>query len=190
MNRWFRTAITAALLSAAPAFAQPAFAQTSQPQGQQSTPPPATPAKLSSQDQSFLQKAAEAATSDIKLGQLAVDKASSPAVKQFGQQAVSDFGKARNDLDKIAGDLKWIAPDHMSQDAAGRYDDLWQRHGKDFDSTYIGAEISSHQGYVPLFEAEADKGTDRQLAIYAQTQLPMLRAHLDTAKEISQKAGH
>ncbi|MBV8505919.1 MAG: DUF4142 domain-containing protein [Alphaproteobacteria bacterium] len=85
-------------------------------------------------DQSFLQKSAEAITSEIKLGQLAVDKASKPDVKQFGQQAVTDFGKAQQDLDKIAGDLKWIALDHMSQDAVGQYDDLWQRQGKDFDS--------------------------------------------------------
>ncbi len=184
MNGWLRTTMAAFLL-----FAAPALAQNTQPPGQPNSPP-ATPAKLSSQDQSFLQKAAEAATSEIKLGQLAVDKASSPAVKQFGQQAVSDFGKAQQDLNKIAGELKWIAPDHMSQDAAGRYDDLWQRSGKDFDSRYIGGEISSYQNYVPLFEAEADKGTDHQLATYAQAQLPTLRGQLDTAKQISKKAGY
>lgn len=183
MNGWLRTTMAALLLFAAPALAQ--NTQHGQP-----NPPPATPAKLSSQDQTFLLKAAEAATSEIKLGQLAVDKASSAEVKQFGQQAVGDFGKAQQDLNKIAGDLKWIAPDHMSQDAAGRYDDLWQRNGKDFDSRYIGGEISSYQSYVPLFETEADRGTDHQLAMYAQAQLPTLRGQLDTAKQISKKANY
>lgn len=178
---WSALAVT--LFLTAPAFAQ----GNSQPAPPSS--PPATPAKLTGQDQSFLQKSAEAASSEIKLGQLAVDKASSPSVKQFGQQAVDDFGKARQDLDKIAGDLKWIAPDHMSQDAVGQYDDLWKRQGKDFDSRYIGDEISNYQNYVPLFEKEADQGSDHQLMMYAQSLLPTLRARLSAAKEMSQKVG-
>ena len=150
---------------------------------------PATPAKLSDQDQSFLQKSAETITSEIKLGQLAVDKASSPDVKQFGQQAVNDFGKAQQNLDKIAGGLKWTAPNHMTQDAVGQYDDLWKRQGKDFDSRYIGDQMSNYQNYLPLFEKEADNGTDQQLALYAQSVLPTLRARLDAAKQIGQKVG-
>jgi putative membrane protein len=171
-------------------FAIPALAQNAQHQGKgQPTPPPATPAALSGQDQSFLQQAAEAATSEIKLGQLAVDKASSPEVKQFGQQSIDDFSKAQKRLDKIADGLKWIAPDHMNQNAVGQYDDLWQRQGKDFDSHYIDDEISNYQNYVPIFENEADHGADHQLALYAQSVLPTLRARLDTAKQISQKVG-
>ncbi|HZU90237.1 MAG TPA: DUF4142 domain-containing protein [Stellaceae bacterium] len=168
--------------------AAPTLAQNAQKQGQSSSPP-ATPAALSGQDQSFLQKAAEAAASEIKLGQLAVDKASNPEVKNFGQQSIDSFSKAQKDLDKIAGHLKWIAPDHMSQDAVGQYDDLWQRQGKDFDSRYIGDEISNYQNYVPMFENEADHGSDRQLALYAQSLLPTLRARLYTAKQIGQKVG-
>jgi putative membrane protein len=179
--------ITAAMILCLAASA-PALAQNAQKQGQPNSPP-ATPAALSGQDQSFLQQAAEAAASEIKLGQLAVDKASSPEVKQFGQQSINDFGKAQKDLDKIAGNLKWIAPDHMSQNAVGQYDDLWQRQGKDFDSHYMGDEISNYQNYVPLFENEADHGTDHQLALYAQSLLPTLRARLYTAKQIGQKVG-
>ncbi|HJU17449.1 MAG TPA: DUF4142 domain-containing protein [Stellaceae bacterium] len=183
MNRRFDITLALILLLAAPALAQ------SPQQHGQPNPPPATPAKLSNQDQSFLQKAAEAATSEIKLGQLAADKGSNPEVKQFGNQAIKDFGKAQKDLDKIAGGLKWIAPDHMSQDAAGQYDDLWKRQGKDFDSRYIDDEINNYQNYVPLFENEADHGTDRQLALYAQSLLPTLRSRLNSAKEINQKLG-
>jgi predicted outer membrane protein len=84
-----------------PIVRRPRFAQSNHQRGQ-SHPPPAT--------LSFLQKSAAAVTSEIKLGQLAVVKASSPDVKQFGEKSVDDFGKAQQDLDKIAGDLKWIAP--------------------------------------------------------------------------------
>lgn len=116
MSQRFRIAAARVLFLVAPALAQGA-----QQQGKgQANPPLATPATLSGQDQSFLQQAAEAATSEIKLGQLAVDKASSPEVKRFGQQAVGDFGKAQKGPDKIAGDLKWIAPDHMSQARVGQ----------------------------------------------------------------------
>ena len=176
-----KTLLLAALVAA------PALAQSNPPQAQPNPPP--TPAKLSDQDQSFLKTAAETAVSEAKLGQLAVDKASSPDVKQFGQQAVDEFGKAQQDLSKIAGALKWIAPEHMSQDAASQYDDLWERQGKDFDSRYIADEISNYQHYVPLYEKEADNGSDDQLTMYAQSLLPTLRARLRAAKQISQKAG-
>jgi predicted outer membrane protein len=65
-------------------------------------------------------------------------------------------------------------PDHMNQDAVGKYDDLWKRQGKDFDSRYIGDEISKNQNYVSLFEKEADQGNDRQLMTYAQSLLPTI----------------
>jgi predicted outer membrane protein len=77
----------------------------------------------------------------------------------------------------------------MSQDAAGQYDDLWERHGKDFDSRYLADEISNYQHDIPLYEKEADHGRDQQLFMYAQSLLPTLRACLRAAKELSQKAG-
>jgi hypothetical protein len=40
-----------------------------------------------------------------------------------------------------------------------------------------------------MFENEADHGTDHQLALYAQSLLPTLRARLYTAKQIGQKVG-
>jgi putative membrane protein len=181
MNSWFQAATVVALLFCAPALAQNAPGQPASP--------PATRAKLSGQDQSFLQQSAEAASSEIKLGQLAVDKASNPEVKQYGQKAISDFSSAQHQLNKIADNLKWIAPDHMSQNAAGQYDDLWQRNGKDFDSAYIGDEMSNYQNYISVYEHEADNGQDHQLALYAQSVLPTLRARLDTAKQVSQKVG-
>src|ERR1700761_6154781 len=57
------------------------------------------------QDKMFLRHAAEGGIAEVKLGQLAANKASSDDVKAFGQKMVDDHTKINNDIDQIADSM-------------------------------------------------------------------------------------
>jgi predicted outer membrane protein len=52
------------------------------------------PGKLSASDYKFAVNAAEGGMLEVKLGQLAVERSTDTAVKQFGQRMIDDHGKA------------------------------------------------------------------------------------------------
>ncbi|MBI3653058.1 MAG: DUF4142 domain-containing protein [Acidobacteria bacterium] len=58
--------------------------------------------KASSMDHHFVMMAAEGGNAEVELGQLALSKASSEAVKQFAQRMVDDHGKANAELAQLA----------------------------------------------------------------------------------------
>jgi len=62
----------------------------------------------SSSDAAFVKEAAIGGMSEVELGQLAVQKASDPRVKQFGQRMIDDHTKA-NDALKAAAAQEGIA---------------------------------------------------------------------------------
>ncbi len=182
MKQLAGTAMVIALLAAGPALAQSTTPQTRQNAASAGT---STPQKLDSQDRSFVTKAAEGGVSEVKLGQLALDKASNPHVKQFSQKMIDDHKKADRQLRQALAEDKVAFPDHMSSDAANTYDKLAKESGKNFDQDYMQAMISDHQKDVSAFEDEAKNGKDQSLKQYAENTLPILRQHLQTAKNIN-----
>ena len=60
------------------------------------------PGQLSSKDYHFATEAAQANADEVKLGQLAQQKGTDPAVKQFGQHMVQDHSKANDELTQLA----------------------------------------------------------------------------------------
>src|SRR5262245_27920597 len=65
--------------------------------GSESSPP-----KFSSADETFMMSAAQAGMVEVKLGEVAAQKATKPDVKEFGAMMVSDHSKANNELKAIA----------------------------------------------------------------------------------------
>ena len=57
---------------------------------------------LSSSDRKFIMEAAHGGMMEVELGRMAVEKASSPDVKQFGQRMVDDHSKANEELMQLA----------------------------------------------------------------------------------------
>src|ERR1700722_11878776 len=74
------------------------------------------------QDKMFLRKAAEGGIAEVKLGQLAVEKASSDDVKAFGQKMVEDHTKINSDIARVADSMGVMLPKTMSKDDQAEYD--------------------------------------------------------------------
>jgi len=144
---------------------------------------------LSPSDQIFAKKAAQGGMAEVQLGQLAVTKASSQKVKDFGQKMVDDHSKANDQLKSIAGQNNVTLPTSLSPKDKQLVNRLSGLSGADFDKAYMSAMVKDHQMDISQFEAEASSGRNTDLKSFASNTLPTLKEHLSLAKDAAGSAG-
>jgi putative membrane protein len=137
---------------------------------------------LSSADTSFAMKAAQGGLAEVQLGQLAVNKASNPAVKQFGQRMIDDHTKANDQLKQIAQEQNITLPETLNAKDQALHDKLQNLSGPQFDKEYMKAMVKDHEEDIKEFEKESDKGKDPAIKSFASQTLPTLKEHLEMAK--------
>lgn len=144
---------------------------------------------MSSADTTFAMKAAQGGMAEVKMGQLAVDKASSPDVKAFGQRMVDDHSKANDKLKSICASQNMTPPTDLDAKDQTEYDKLSKMSGADFDKAYMKGMVMDHQMDIKEFQKEAKMGKDPQLKQFASDTLPTLQSHLEQAKSTAAKVG-
>ena len=151
------------------------------------TAPETTPdtAQLRSDDRKFVKDAAVGGMAEVELGKLAAQKASSEAVKQFGQKMVDDHSKANDELKQIAAKQKVNIPDSLDSKHQARVDKLSKLSGAEFDKAYIKDQLKDHQEDVKAFQHEAQNGSDPDIKGFASKTLPTLQEHLSMVKDLS-----
>lgn len=137
---------------------------------------------LSSADTAFAMKAAQGGLAEVQLGQLAIDKAANPAVKQFGQRMIDDHTKANDQLKQIAQQQNMTLPATMNAKDQALYDKLKNLSGPQFDKAYMKAMVRDHEEDIKEFQKEADHGKDSAIQGFASQTLPILKDHLSMAK--------
>jgi putative membrane protein len=142
---------------------------------------------MSSADTTFAMKAAQGGMAEVKLGQLAVDKASNPDVKTFGQRMIDDHTKANDQLKSICSAENMTPPTDLNAKDQATYDRLSKLSGPAFDKAYIKDMVKDHQMDVKEFQKEANSGKDPQLKNFASTTLPTLQSHLQMAQSTEAK---
>jgi putative membrane protein len=145
----------------------------------------ATGGTLASGDRTFVEKATIGGMTEIQASQLAQDKASSPAVKDFATKMVADHTKAGDQLTKIATSKDVTPPGTLDKSHKGNVDKLSEKSGADFDKAYMKAMVSDHKDTVSLFEKESKSGKDSDLKAFASTTLPTIQGHLQMAQTVS-----
>lgn len=144
---------------------------------------------MKSADSTFAMKAAEGGMAEVKLGQLAADKATNPDVKAFGQQMVDDHTKANNDLKTAAESENMTLPADVNAKHQAMYDKLSKMSGPAFDKMYVNDMVKDHEEDVKEFQKEANNGTDPKIKDFASTTLPVLQGHLSKIKGIQSSMG-
>jgi putative membrane protein len=144
---------------------------------------------MKSVDTHFAIKAAQGGMAEVKLGQLAADKASSPDVKAFGQHMMDDHTKANDQLKSIAQGEGITLPGDVNQKQQATYDRLSKLSGADFDKQYVKSMVMDHEEDVKDFRKEANSGKDEKIKSFASQTLPTLQQHLDKIKGIQSKMG-
>ncbi|HEX4133828.1 MAG TPA: DUF4142 domain-containing protein [Bryobacteraceae bacterium] len=142
-----------------------------------------------SSDSRFAREAAMGGMMEVEMGKVAVQKASSEKVKQFGQRMVDDHSKAGDELKGIASKDNITLPtelDPRHRAMVNRYSNM---SGTAFDRAYMRDMVKDHQSDIADFEKEANNGTSSDLKNWANSTLPTLRDHLRMAKETDTSLG-
>jgi len=140
-------------------------------------------------DQQFAQKASAAGLAEVNLANLALQRASSPQVKEFAQHMVADHTKANQQLIQMANRKNIVLPATMDRKHQDLDRQLGQLRGAEFDRAYMKAMVADHKEAVSLFEGQSKNGKDSDLKELASTTLPTLREHLKMAQDIQDKVG-
>jgi putative membrane protein len=124
------------------------------------TPPPDRPdtGKAPQSDaQKFFEKAAIANMAEIRLGQLATQRAESPDVKQFGQMMVDEHTKALDQLKEAAQKANITLPTDIDSKHQKKQDKLSQASGAEFDKKYMDAMVDAHKDVAKMLKDESKK---------------------------------
>lgn len=141
---------------------------------------------LTADEQSFIEKAATSDQTEIMLSKLALERASSPQVKDFAQTMITDHGKSTSLLQPIAAEHGVNLPGNPVPADNEKYQKLEKQSGIAFDKTYLETMVADHEDTLHAFETEADKVADPKLKEFISTVQPVVAHHLEMAKALRQ----
>jgi putative membrane protein len=133
-------------------------------------------------DTEFAVKAADGGMLEVKLGELAQTKGTSPAVKDLGRMLVKDHGKANEELKALAQTKNITLPATLSEKCEKEYNDLAAKNGQDFDDAFTDYMVKDHKKDVDAFKKEAEKGEDPDIKSWAAGKVSTLEHHLSMAE--------
>lgn len=174
MKGLFAAASVCALLVAAPVWAQNTTA------GSQT---------LSQQDKNFVHEAGAGNLAEAELGQLAEQKATTPAVKEFGRWMATDHGLANKWLAAIMREEHEGFQPSLTAEQRQLKQKLEGLSGTEFDQQYVEHMVQDHEKTVPVFEKEGKEGHNPAIKSYAENLTPVLEQHLIEVKELAENSG-
>ena len=120
---------------------------------------------------------------EIKLAQLAKDKATDAKVKEMADMLEKDHTRILNELTAYANKHGISVPMEESTEAQKDYSKLAENTGGEFDKEWCETLEDKHQKSINNFEARLDKTEDPELKDWITATLPGLRTHLEMLKE-------
>ena len=135
--------------------------------------------------------AAAADAGEIRESELAVRKATTPAVKSFARQVIADHRALQSDMKSLATKLN-VKPDTADDDvrdavkhSADDIKDLTDKKaGHDWDEQYIDNQIKDHKDVLDKLEDAAKNTTDPELRAALEKTTGKVQEHLTKAQGI------
>lgn len=142
---------------------------------------------LSQQDREFANEAAHVNQAEMKLANVAEQRATNSALKQFGTLMSQDHTKAWNALQSWAKESNFTLPNQPDSEQASTIQQLSKQSGQLFDQEFVRDELEGHKGAIADFEREIENGQNPQLKRYAETYLPVIQDHIRIAEDLAGK---
>jgi putative membrane protein len=137
-----------------------------------------------SPDESFFKAAAQGGMAEVELGNLAVQKASSPKVKEFAAKMVKDHSAVNEKLESLASSKNISLPSGAGAANTAKKGELEVLTGDSFDKSYIKSQVKAHVETVSLLRKEIASGQDADAKAFARSIMPTVQSHLKAARAI------
>jgi putative membrane protein len=129
--------------------------------------------------------AAQGGMAEVSLGQMATQRATSNAVKQYGQRMVREHTQANKELMQLASQKGVTPPKDMGPKYKAAMDRLSQLPKASFDQAYMSeAGINGHLESQAVYQRQAQLGQDPDLKAFAAKILPTVVNHLQMARDM------
>jgi len=151
-----------------------------------STSPDST---LPARDKKFVLNVVQDGMVEVKLGEIARERATSPLLKNFGEEMVRAHSRADDDLKNIAVQKSLVVPMTLDQEHQGSVDALVKLNVSQFDDAYLNQMIDAHRKTLKTITAEQST-TDGELRRWSMDNLALAKSHLDMALQIKEKIAH
>lgn len=140
--------------------------------------------RLSSSDRLFMERAAQGNMAEIRLSQLALQRASSDEVKQYAQQMIDQHTQANNQLMQLARQKNVTLPRQLDAQHQQIERQLQRLSGASFDQAYMRAMVNDHAQTAALFQRQTEQGKDRDVVAFASQLLPAIQQHYAMANSM------
>ncbi len=138
-------------------------------------------------DKEFVQKASACGLAEVNLGNLALLRATNPAVKEFARNMVAAHTQVNRQLLGLANEQGLAAAKTMDEEHQKLFDKLSKLEGAAFDRAYIDGQVKDHEAAVKLFETESKDGRNEALKAWAGRTLEHLKRHLKEAQDAAKQ---
>jgi len=132
----------------------------------------------------FLADAIRGNVAEVKLGQLAAERAQSQQVREYGDMLKKDHTQALQKASSLANEIGVPASSELTAHQQKQFESLQKLSGDEFDTTFLSQMVSEHQSDIAKFSVQAENGSDPQVMAFAKETLPTLQAHLEHAQSI------
>lgn len=133
----------------------------------------------------FIAQASATGTAKLEAAKAALRTSRSEDVRDFAQQVIDDHGKADSDLKSLARDKRLPEPEAAAaMEAEVPTSNLQEGREDGFDATYAREQVAVSEQAVDLFAVTADQEPDPDIQGFARNNLPVLKRHLQMAREL------
>ena len=132
----------------------------------------------------FLADAIRGSVAEVKLGQLAAERAQSLQVRQYGEMLRKDHTQSLQKASGLANEIGVPASSELSARQQKQFESLQKLSGEEFDTTFLSQMVRDHQENIAKFSAQAQNGSDPEVMAFAKETLPTLQAHLEHAQSV------
>ena len=148
---------------------------------------PTTAKAATDDDKKFLAMAAQADVDEIKLGELAEQKASNPAVKTFAKHMIMEHKAMTASMKPFATAWGLTPPMDVDSDHKDEWNKLNGLSGADFDKEYMDAAVKDHAKVLSAFETEAKDTKDAKFKAAVIKGKSHVAAHKNMAYDLKKK---
>lgn len=139
---------------------------------------------LHRKDMKFAMMANSSNTMELQLSQMALQKATSPAVKEFARMMVEHHTMAGQEMKQLLSSKGAMIPDSaLLSSHRMRIEMMQNMQGTGFDKAYMRIMVDAHEEDVDEYEDETTDARDADIRAFATRMLPILRTHYAHSKD-------